>query len=223
MGLFSIRREVSTQEFCRDYYDQNIFTADLGGSDLWEVFCRSGYKMIAETDPQFKTVDFYAFASELRALRLEVFSTAWLHSFKDKFAPYQSEFTKQYLRDRGVSEVWEQMEDYNQAVARSTAGGLDPNSRSGRTQLAVIDKARADIFDHWLSMGYDPKTVARAANRINSLPAVKSLRLYNYLSFALTDRLNCDVNEEARIGLIYIIRGFYEGAKKSLKDVKIIG
>jgi hypothetical protein len=221
MGLFSSKREVSTEEFCRDYYDNSIFEADLRGLDPWEAFCQSSYKMILEADPQFQTVDFSAFASELRALRLEVFSTAWLHSFKDRFAPYQSEFTKQYLENHSISEVWEQMGDYNQAVARSTAGNFDPNSRSGRAALATMDKARADKFEHWINMGYDPDTVARVANRTDSDYAVKSSRLYVYLSFALTDRLNCDVNEEARGRLISIIRGFYEGAKESLKEVKI--
>ena len=223
MGLFLRKGKVSTEEFCAEFYDQSIFSPNIGGVDPWKSFCETFYKSIAEADPIFGQVDISALISELRALRLEVFGIAWFHHVNNKFAPDQSEFTKSYLEERGLTDIWERMENYNQATARSTAGGYDSNSRSGHGHLVYLNQKRADIFDEWLELGYDPKTVARAANRLGSDTAWKSNRVHVYLSFALTDKLGCEVNDEARPRILAIIQGFYEGASESIKEVKIVG
>jgi len=222
MGLFSRKRKVSTEEFCTEFYDKSIFSPDLDGVDPWEVFCETSYKSIAEADPTFGQVDISALISELRALRLEVFGIAWLHHVNDKFAPDQSEFTKLYLEKHGLADIWESMENYNQATARSAKGGNDPNSRRGRGYITYLNQFRLILFEKWVKLGYDPKAVARASNRLGSETPWKSTRVHTYLAFALTDKLDCKVNDEAIFRISAIIQGFYEGASESIKEVKIV-
>lgn len=222
MGLFSRKRKISTIEFCTEFYNQSIFSPDIGGMDPWKTFCETFYKSIAEVDPAFGKVDISALISELRALRLEVFGIAWLHHVNDKFAPGQSEFTKHYLEENRIADIWESMENYNQATARSTTGAHDPNSRIGRGNLVYLNQRRVELFDEWSKLGYDPKAVARMANRLGSDTAWKTNRVHVYLSFALTDQLKCEVNDEARPRILAIIQGFYEGSSESIKEVKIM-
>jgi hypothetical protein len=222
MGFFSKKMEISTNKYCTEFYDQYIFAPKIRGIDLWDTYCQTCYKTVAAVDPQFQSVDISTFTSELRALYLELFGTAFCHTSNERFAPIQSEFTKQYLEANNLIAVWEQMVNYNKAVARSITGRMDPNSRVGRAQLVSMNLKRADLFDKWLEMGHDPESIARAANRADSIQALKSRRLYIYLSFELTNRLGCEINKEARERLIAIIRGLYDGAIQSLQSIKIV-
>ena len=222
MGLFSRKRKVSTEEFCTEFYDQSIFLSDIGGFDPWVTVCKTSHKSIAEVDPTFEQVDLSAFTFELRALRLEVFGIAWFHCVKDKFVPDQSEFTKCYLEEHGFADIWESMEDYNQATARSTVGGHDTNSRSGCASVVYLNQMRVSLFESWMKLGYDLKAVARASNRLGSEISWKSKRVHTYLAFALTDKLGCEVNDEARFRILAIIQGFYAGSSESIKEVKVI-
>jgi hypothetical protein len=222
MGFFSRKRKISTKEFCQEFYDQFVFPPELRGIDMWQVGCETFYKSIADADPQFRKVDIVHLTSEMRAIRLEVIGIAWLHHVEVKFALLQSEFTKRYLEEKGASNVWETMEDYNQAIARSTTLGHDPNSRFGRANLAFLYKRRADFFDEWFKSAYAPDAIARAANRFGCETAWKSGAAHTCLSFMLTNRLGCEVNDDARMRIIFILQGFFEGASDSLKNVKIV-
>lgn len=222
MGFFSRKRKVSTEEFCTEFYDQSVFSPDIGGVDPWKTFCETSYRSISEVDSTFRQVNLSAFTSELRSLRLEVFGISWLHHVKDKFAPVQSEFTKRYLEEHGVSDIWESMENYNQATARSTTGGDNPTNRLGRGHIVFLNQMRVEIFEKWIKLGYDPKAIARVVNRLGSGTAWKSKRVHTYLAFALTDKLDCEVNDEAIFRISAIIQGFYDGASESIKEVKIV-
>ena len=222
MSLFSKKRKASTEEFCKEFYDQYVFAPEISGSDPWQLFCETNYRLIAEADPSFRRTDLTLFMSELRAVRLEIFSLAWQHYLKDKYAPSQSHFTKHYLEVLSDEDIWSSMETYNQAIARSTDGGHDPSTRSGRAHRVMMNELRMGKFKEWQNMGYDPVVVARAANRLGSGPAWKSRRVHTYISFALTDQLQCEITEEARYGIIATIQGFYDGSSESLRTVKIV-
>ena len=114
------------------------------------------------------------------------------------------------------------MENYNQATARSTTGGHDPNSRKGRDYITFVNQMRVELFDNWVKLGYDPKAVARASNRLGSETPWKSKRVHTYLAFALTDKLDCEVNDEAMFRISAFIQGFYAGASEAIKEVKIV-
>jgi hypothetical protein len=121
-----------------------------------------------------------------------------------------------------MESLWELMETYNQATARSTTHGADPESRSGRARLTFLNQMRASLFDEWIAKGFDGGAVARAANRMGSEIPWKARSTHTYLSFALTDQLDVEINEDARLSIFSIIKGFYDGAKESIKEVKII-
>jgi len=223
MGLFTQKRTATTVEFCSAFYDEAFYSV-VGGVDMWKVFAEKSHQMIAEADSHFKQVNFPAFISELQALRLEVFGVAWLHCVKDKFAPSQSAFTKLYCEEHGRADIWEMMVNYNQAIARATAdhGGRDPNRRMDRAQIVFVNNMRASLFDKWIALGYDPESVARAANRIFCENPWKSYRTHMYLSVVLTDQLKCEINEEARSRVIAVIQGFYAGAAEAIREVTIV-
>jgi len=220
MGFFLYKSKISTDNFCKNIYDQLVFAPELRGVDLWKVMCETNYKMITDADPQFRKVDIEDLTSEMRALYLEVVGLAWLHHVKDKFAPIQSEFTKQYLKDKGVSELWQTMEDYNQATARATTSGYNPNSRTGRAGITFLNQVRANLFDEWYKLGYSADASTRAANRFGSKQVWKAV--LTCLSVTLTKRLGYEVNDDARMKIIFIIQGFFDGASESIKSVKIV-
>jgi hypothetical protein len=184
--------------------------------------CETYHKSIAEVSPTFTQVSLSAFASELKPLWLEVIGIAWLHHVNDTFAPCQSEFTKRYLEEHGVANIWESMEHYNQATARSTTGGNDPSTGMGRASNTYWNQMRIQIFEKWVKLGYDEEAVARAANRLGSDAQWKSSRVHTYLAFALTDKLGCEVNDDVIFRISAFIQGFYEGASEALKEVKIV-
>ena len=222
MNWFSSKPKLSAEVFLRGFYDTNLFPeSDIGGA-FWESFCRGAQNTVAQCDPAFSNVDATLLRDEMLALRFEVIGIAWLHRVKDRFAPGHSDFTCRYLEERGQSAVWERMEPYNQAVARSTSGGHDPKTRSGRGYLTFLNSMRTQLFDEWVRKGFDPKIAARAANRIGSESPWKANRTHSYLSFALTDRLSAEVNHAARLAILTLISGFYNGASDEIAKVKII-
>lgn len=223
MGLFSRKPKISTEDFCRDFYDRYIFGRDIGEVEPWQLIWETDYEFIVEADAAFKKVEFALFATELRILWFEVFGIAWFHHVKEEFAPPHSEFTRGYLQERGEGETWVAMGDYNQAAAQSAWGGRDSNSRLGRGRRTYLNVRRARMFDLWVGKGLDPVSVARAANRLGSKSAWKSHRVHNYLSSALTDRLSCEVNDEGRFRIMVRIEGLYRGASEAIRDVKIVG
>ena len=113
------------------------------------------------------------------------------------------------------------MEPYNQAVAKAVVGGSDSNTRTGRAYITFINEMRSRLFDKWVVTLSDPKDAARPANRIGSDVPWKAQKTHVYLSFELTDQLQCEVNEEARMNLMTLIQGFFNGASEELGKVKM--
>ncbi|MBN4076147.1 hypothetical protein JYT16_00355 [Gemmatimonas aurantiaca] len=223
MSLFSKKEKITTHDFCTRYYEEHVFAPDIAGSDPWELFIETSHEMIAMEDSNFRNVKISVFADEVLALRLEVIGLAWSHNLSDTIAINQSEFTRQYLKDRDDEILWDYMGDYNQAVARSTMSGLDPNSQAGHAQITSQNSMRADLFEEYVSKGLDGTVVARALNRLGSERTWKSNMTHSYLSFKLTDRLSQGISEGARWVLISLIKGFYDGACESLASVNITG
>lgn len=221
MGLFDRKPKVSIKQWCHEFYGSSIFAPPAGGADLWETFCACVRKRVSEADPAILSVDRQVLSDQLLSLRLEVIGVAWMMRVKDDFSPKQSQTTHEYLADHNHHRFWDMMEPYNQAVAKATVGGVDGRTPAGRAQIAFLNSMRAQLFDKW-SANAPAEHAARAANRFGSEVPWKSQRTHTYLSFGLTDQLKCDVNEEARIRLMAVIQGFFNGASESLDTVKIV-
>ncbi len=222
MELFTKKPQVTTEDFCEKFYDDFIFSSKIGEADPWDMYCKVSHEQISEFDPSFNTVDLSSFRDELLALRLEVFGVVWFIHMKIDLSPIHSEFTRQYLLNENLADLWDSMEVYNQAVAKSATGGWDSNTRSGRYKITFNNSMRAQMFDKWMTV-VSNKDAARAANRIGCKKAWKSKKVHIYLFFALTDQLQCEVNDEARKVIMSIIKGFFDGISDELKKVKIIG
>lgn len=222
MGLFDRKPRMSTQEWCEYFYSNHVFAPPIGEADPWRLFCDAAHQQILRSDPAFSAVDVSDLSDQLLALRLEVIGIAWLLHVKDDLSPKQSECTRLHLLKHNREGLWDMMEPYNQAVAKSTVGGSDSNTRAGRTHIVFMNSMRTQLFDKWAAKVSDPKDAARSANRVGSNVPWKSHKTHVYLSFALTDQLQCEVNEEARKRMMAIIQGFFDGTSEELRKVKII-
>lgn len=221
MNFFTRKPKVHLDEFCRGFYDR-AFRSDINGMNLYTSILDIERQSVMEADSSFVGVDPQLFVAEMTVLRYEVFGIAWLHEAGDKYAAAQSEFTKRYLEEHGELDIWESIEPYNQAVARSSTLGQKSDNPSGRAYLASLNIMRADSFDKWFKQGSDPKCVARAANRLSTEEAWKKSMTPGFLMLTLCDRLGYVPNEDAEFHFVTTIIGFYNGAREAIREVKLI-
>lgn len=240
MGLFSHKPKISIKEFCRQFYDTQIFHPIIAGTDVGSVFFETVFSSVVEADQSFARVKRSAFEREMTALRVELFGLAWGHRFKqEKFTIPQSVFTRGYLEENGKLEVWDIMGEYNQAIAQSsvmTATG----EQMGTAHVVSINKLRADMFDATVgawersginvwdteptSKGYQMvQCVARVANRIGADIRRNDCILVKRLAARLAARLRCrkDLESEALFRLQAVIFGLYEDAMEAIKSVNL--
>lgn len=168
MKFFNRKPKARPDEFCRDFYNNQILHPNIEGLDVSSIYFDTVRQSVIEADSSFASVDLQLFTDEMTVLRFEVFGIAWLHEVGDKLVAAQSEFTKEYLEKRGELDIWESIEPYNQAVARSSTLGQKPDTASGRAYLVFVDSMRMQLFEKWHKQGFDPKCVARAANRLST-------------------------------------------------------
>jgi hypothetical protein len=225
MSIFSKKQEVNLEDFCRDFYEKNILNPVIAGIDVGTICFDSELKLVIEADQSFANIDSQKFATEMIPLRFEVIALAWLHQFGDKSAVAQSTFTKNYLREKKRDDIWDAIEPYNQAIARSsTAVWKTSKNAFARVYLARVNLTRADLFDQYYKEGYDPECVTRVLNRLFTDAAWKRDITANFLMFTLCDYLGFKSNEpnkETQFRLTGIIHGLYNGSRQSLEEIKI--
>ncbi len=222
MGLFSRKPKVGIEQFCREFYDSQIFHPIIADTDVGSVFFETVFNSVVEADHSFARVKRATFDREMTALRMELFGLAWCHRFKrEEFTIPQSLFTKRYLEENGKLEIWDTMGEYNQAIAISSDEIVTGERR--RAWVVSMNKLRSDLFDKWVEAGVDPKCVARALNRIGSDESWKKGTTLRRLTARLAARLRCrkDLESEAFFRLEAVIFGLYEGAEKAIKSVNL--
>lgn len=218
MKMFEGKSKMTVKEWCEDFYGDYVFASSIYGEDPWQIFCDSVHNQIFKADSSFSEVDVEDFSDEMLALRLEVIGIAWIMLVNINLAPKQSECTRLYLQNHGHEYFWDMMEPYNSATAKATVGGMD----KGRARITFINIRRTQLFDEWVPFVADPKDAARPANRVGSVVSWKHQKTHIYLSFALTDQLQCEINKEAREKVMAIIHGFFVGVSEELQKVKIV-
>jgi hypothetical protein len=221
VGLLSRRRKVVTEEFCRDFYDSQIFHAIIAGTDVGAAFWEAVLKSVKEADPSFAADDLALFRREMTALRVELFGLAWVHHVKrDKYKLREIVFTKSYLDDNKQSEIWDAMADYNQAIA---ASGIEiaTGERARRANITFLNKLRFDLFKKWVKAGVDPACAAHVANLVGTDVAWSSGITQPMLADTLVQRLGWQLNLEGRRRLATVASGLYQGAKDSIKSVHV--
>jgi hypothetical protein len=221
LGLFRRKRTVQVDALCREFYDSNPFEAQIRDVDLHLASCEIIKRTVCEADECFALVDVGILAREILLIRLELFGLAWLHQLGEKHAAAQSAFTKSYLRERDEEDAWAALQPYNAAISRSGTLGLTFETATGRAYLTGRNLAIANAFDAWLERGIEAECVARAANRLCTEVAWKRGITAGFVMLALCERLNCTVNDRAQQALVATIRGFYDGARGLLRQVKV--
>lgn len=213
MNLFKPKARLS--DVCQNFYDSQIFYPNVAGVDMIGGYCESVLKTVSEADPSFQLVDIDDFIKQFIAIYFEIFSLAWLHEVGEKAIVSQSMFTKGYLVERNRSDIWDTMEQYNSAIAKSSSYNIS------QSVAAVTDKKRLDMFGHWTAQGFEAKCVARAINRMFTEKPWKEQLTPGFVMLALCKYLNQEPNDEAQFRLVAVIQGLYNGARQSLSKVKI--
>lgn len=219
MGIFSRKQKVRLDEFCRDFFDRNIFEPIL---DFGRSYEKTVIDLVSEVDSTFVAVDCDKFHIEMVLIRLEVFGLAWLHQFHDEHSAAQSAYTKTYLEEKGRADIWDALLPYNQAISYSAKLDYTTETKGGRFYLTALNKARFDFFQKWNCKGFDDDAVGRAANRIAPREAWDKGRTAGYIMYTLCDHLDCKLNKDGEFRLMATIRGLYDGACEAMKQVKII-
>jgi hypothetical protein len=218
MSIFSRKKKVNLTEFCTAYYDEFFF----GKTEVAETYYSLISKKIVEVDSDFQKVNNSNLANEILILRLELFSLAWFHKFGHKYSIEQAVFTKTYLTNKGLISIWEAMEPYNQAIAKSALHGYTSDTISGRVHILDVNKTRVDLFKKYHSEGVDNKCIARSLNKYGTQPSWDSLSItLHYLAYSFFLHFNHEANEESTFTFVAILKGFYEGSKQSLEEIKI--
>jgi hypothetical protein len=235
MSIFNKKQRVLLKEFCWDFYDKYILNISVANIDVGIGVAEVFKKSIVEVAPSFINVDLQNFSYEIILMRIEIFGLALLHKLGDKNTAVLSQYTKDYLIKNNRSDIWDDLELYNQAIAASSKLNQNTESKKGRAYLVFLDRVRMELFDLWYKKGFDSKCVARAANRIMTDVAWKKKLTHTYLMIALCKRLGYEyneqnklcnkigneLNEEAQFRIIAMIKGFYDGCIDSLNDVVI--
>jgi len=224
MGLFSKKSQpanisVDAEATSQAFYDKFMF----GEEKLIAVGNRAHAETLKESitkvDPQFDRVDVGILQNELLALRLEVVGLYWLHKHGLGSAVEQSIFTQEYLHGKGLDRLWDEVNDYTQAVAASVV------NQAGQSKKPAIYKMRADLADKYFTqygLGEDESdtgklvAIAMAINRNDSETAWKKDLTKFYLVLTFWKKLNYGQNEpklnqSANQQLMFAIRGLYEG------------
>ncbi len=115
MSLFSRKQKVELKSFCRDFYDTRILNPLVGGIDVGNVFPDVVKKNIVEVYPEFSKIDTKKLTEEIKVIRFELFALACSHKFiSGNIVIAQSDFTKSYLIEKDVNDIWKKMELYNE-------------------------------------------------------------------------------------------------------------
>lgn len=252
MSFFSKKQEVEVGSYCQLFYENVILNCVVGGVDVNAQIFDTLKRALADTDSNFANIDSQKFNDEIIAVQFELYALAWLHQFGNKVvygyaqvlqeskddtkfvqdvfqsvfpAVAQSVFTKNYLKEKNLNNIWKAMETYNQAIARSTTIGRTPEKAFDRVYLAKVNLSRFNLFKLYHERGFDDECVARVLNRLFSEDAWKKGVTAGLLLFALCDRLgfgkNFEPSKEAHHRWFIEINDFYEKDKGSLSKVKI--
>lgn len=226
MGIFSRKKEVNIEDFCRDFYDNIILNPVIEGVDVSTVFYTTSLHSIEEVDPDCD-IDPKYFTSEIRLLQFELFALAWTHKFLSGMTVInQNTFTKHYLHEKSRDDIWNEMKDYNNIIDGGTLNWL---TKLGKINLGFNYRMREDLSAENTKdaqkngMKLD-EVVERVNNRVLSENAWKQGFIIEPLMLTLRDRLGLgsnEPNEAAQRQLTYIIRMIYDGAKQSLDKIKI--
>ncbi len=238
MGFFSEKQEVTLEDFCRNFYDKNILDGTMYGVDVNTRLYKGFKDFIAEVFPEFSSVNFDKLKEQFTILRFELFALAWSHSFGEYMSVNQSIFTMRFLEEKNKQDVWEKMKRYNAAIGsgvrKSICVSQDDNEKLDSDRITMITKYLEEKFNLNEAESRDEEekykeTIIRVGMRIKSEKGWKNYSILYFLSFTMLRNLGFDddkiqkvLNDKPLGHIMNVINGFYQGAKESWDNVKII-
>lgn len=116
MGIFKKKPEITIQRFCLFFYD-SWFQPNIENSESISDFLN----VLNKVDPKLLAFDRSVFIREFLALLLEMLGYALIRPVKkDELLVEQSVFTKEYLTEHGVSDIWNRMPEYNHTIMQAS-------------------------------------------------------------------------------------------------------
>ena len=248
MGVFGKKQKVCVEEFCRQFYDDVVLHPVIGEQGSNEDWCARILHSIVEADRSFAAVDRSVFRREMTALHIELFGLAWLYRFKhNRFTIPQSIFTRQYLQTNGKLEIWDSMAEYNKVVSESTfptPTSIEMHTKLGKQMQQGIERSKTtfvrtfrwEVFKKWADANVaDPSApteeelklgscVFQVMGRLLADIRKNDCMLAKALVMKLVERVGYDasLNAEALLRLAGIILALYEGAERTLEDIKVL-
>jgi hypothetical protein len=220
---FKKKDKVNAVEFCEEFYAKNFLEPVVAGMNMSDSYNELVLDNLKKADNSAFSISPINFKNEILSLRFELFSLAWFHQFGHKSAIANSMFTKQYLIDNGMGDLWEKGESYNQAIAASATHGYTSSTALGRLKLLDVNKTRVDLFKKYYDENIDAKCIARALNRYGTEANWKRLSItLGFIVIELCRNLKYDPNEEAQFQLTAVMKGFYDGVKQNIENIKIV-
>lgn len=238
MGFFTSKKEVKLEDFCSDFYENSILSGIVNGVDVNEIYYKEFIKFIEEVFPEFSKFEFSKLKEEFTIIRFELFALAWQNSFNEDLSIAQSIFTLHFLKEKNKQDIWEKMGEYNSAIS----SGIKQAIGLTQTSSQILDMGRYNIFEKYIDKaekeGVNTKeelygnAIARVANRIKAnkawdngqgmVPYHLSFKLLRILGYSDAERIKISENPEVLIRIMRVIKGFCDGAKESMEDIKII-
>lgn len=235
--VFTTKKEVGLEDFCRDFY-KNILDGTLHGVNVNETYYKGFKDFIVEVFPDFSSIDPNKLKEEFTVLRFELFALAWQDSFDEDLSVAQNVFTMRFLEEKNKKDIWDRMGRYNGAVASGIRKATCMNQRDSE----ILDSDRFGVKQRYAELaikygvnleeqkGLD--VIIRMGSRIKSNKAWKdgqgmiayylSLTLLRILGYTDAELEKITDNQNISVRLMTIMKGFYNGAKESWEDVKII-
>jgi hypothetical protein len=226
MSLFSSKKEVNLEGFCRDYYEITIFDLSIHGIDIGESYFDNVKKSFLETEQIISNLTSKNLASEITPLWFELFALAWMHKFPGKFDINQSVFTKSFLHEKQRDDIWADMAVYNNAIDGATLDWLfNLGTINSNFWLRTRQELSAANIQEAKKMKFNiDECVSRVNNRLCSENAWHEEYIPKVLIRVLCEKLSLnpdEPNQESISHLSEIISKFYDGALKSMSEIKI--
>ena len=208
IGLFNRKPKTSIEDFCRQFYDSQVFCIKAGDEGRASTLWQNALNSIAEADPSLVKVDRDLLRREMTALHIELFGLAWTHYLwsdlsmgewtdsRNWHSDYQLKrlikeivFTKRYLKQNEHFDIWNSMLAYNEAIA-----GFHSKSY-GDAERAITDES----FEYFIKAGADADCAGRLRNRMYEFHF--SDNVLDHLIDTFVKRLGWDIKPDSEIFL----------------------
>lgn len=227
MGIFNKKQEVNLEDFCREFYNNTYAFPVVNGVNVGDIFYESTRNKIIEKDPMFVKIDLENFSKEILALQFELFALAWTHKFVGKFALSQGIFTKKYLYENKMSEVWTNMGYYNQYIGDATIDWLSSlgTVNSNFWHRMIMDVSAKNIEENEKLGLNEGEVVDRVNSILFSENAWRQGFVLRWILLAFYRRIGIEnleeFNNDAVQHIFFTIRMIYDGISQTLDKIKI--